>query len=90
MIQVFETSAAGQVTSSGTTVTTFADVPARLIWIQAPSTNSGTVTITAPSGSAGLVLNAGEMSPPLWFSNLNKLAYITSDSGDKVAYLIGR
>ena len=78
MIQVLTTVEALQVTSSGTTVTTFDDYPARLINIQAPTSNSGTVTITKPGGSAGIVLAAGDSLPPQWLDNLNRLAYITS------------
>ena len=88
MMQVTATTDAGQVTSSGTTVTTFSSVPARLILLQAASTNSGTVTITKPSGTGGIVLAAGDPPITLWGANLNQFAYITSVSGDKINYLV--
>jgi len=90
MFQILTTADAFQVTSSGTSVTTFSDTPARLINIQAASSNTGTVTITKPGGSAGYVLAAGDSLPPQWLENLNALAYITSVSGDKINVLINR
>jgi hypothetical protein len=87
MMQVTGTTEAGQVTSSGTSVTTFSSVPGRLFVIQAASTNAGTVTITKPSGTGGIVLSAGDPPLTLWGKNLNQFAYITSTSGDKINYL---
>ena len=90
MMQVLSVVKAGQITSSGTTVVTFSDVPARLIVFQAATTNTGLVTITEPSGSAGFTLSAGESTPTFWCDNLSKFAYITATSGDKINYIVNR
>jgi len=89
-MQVCNTVDAGQVTSGGTSVTTFSDVPARLVVFYAPAGNSGTITITKPGGGFGLVLAAGATSPTFWVSNLNAFAYIASSGGDKINYVITR
>ena len=86
-MQVFDKSNSGQVTSSGTAVATFSAQPCRLLYLQAASTNTGTVTICQPSGTAGLVRNAGEDFPPIWIADMSDLAYITSVSGDKINWL---
>lgn len=94
MMQNLQSARSGEVTSSGTTATQFADVPARLVMIRAKATNTGTVTIIGVNGSsldsAGIVLAAGEWMPSVWLTNLNALGYITSVSGDKIDYIVYR
>lgn len=90
MMQTLSTTASGQMESAGTSVTTCTSVPARLIHLQADSANSGTVTITSLGGTYGIVLSAGDIAPPIWLENLDKIAYKASASGQKLNYVVYR
>jgi hypothetical protein len=77
-----------QVTTATTTVTAFASRPSRLVYIQADSTNAGTIQIVGTGGTAGPSLAAGDIFPVLWIADLSQVSYKASNSGDKINVLV--
>ena len=97
MLQVLTSVSSGEVSGS-TTAKQLPNVPARRVFIQAVSTNAGSVYIggpgvTIPDGTtdttSGIQLEAGK-GLDLWIENLNLLYIICDNAGDDITYLVNR
>lgn len=92
MMQTLTTTRSYNFTVNATTATVFDAASARLVVFQAAPGNSGTVTLLGVSNgtadSAGLVLEAGDISPAFWLTNLSQMAYQLSSANDAVTAVV--
>ena len=73
------------------------DIPCRAVFFTAVASNAGKVylggpAVTAPDGTtdttSGIELQAGDMTPFIPISNLNKLFRICENAGDDLCYFL--
>ena len=73
------------------------DIPCRAVFFTAVASNAGKVYlggpgVTAPDGTtdttSGIELQAGDMTPFIPISNLNKLFRICENAGDDLCYFL--
>lgn len=68
------------------------DIPCRLVYLQAVSTNAGNITVggdTVDYGQQGMELEPGEKLPTMMIDNLNRF-YIYGVESDSINYLVIR
>jgi hypothetical protein len=85
----FDNTITGEMSLTATAAVVAADVPCRMVSVQAHPSNVGNVTLLGGnSETAGPILAAGEWSPPLPMDNLSQLRAKSSEaSGDKLLYI---
>ena len=88
MQDVMANSYSTQVTSTSTNVTAFSAHAARLVFLQADSSNTSAMQILGTGCTAGISLTAGSFAPTLWVDDLSKLSYKAGTSGDKINVLV--
>lgn len=94
MNTVLSHSKSGSITAASTAAAQGPDVPCRLVYLKARSTNTGTITILGISGttidSTGPIYALADPFPVLSISNLNLLAFKMSVSGEILDWVVIR
>ena len=99
MLQNFAEYRSGKVTPGDTNAHQFTAFVSRLVIFQAPSTNTGTVTILGVKNpfnaspvidTDGIILSAGDPPLTLWAEDLSCFGYKMSSGSDVIQYLLGR
>jgi len=92
----YDSVASGELQGSATALQ-LPDIPCRAVFFTAIASNAGKVYlggpgVTAPDGTtdttSGIELQAGDMTPFIPISNLNKLYRICENAGDDLTYFL--
>ena len=92
----YDSVASGELQGSATALQ-LPDIPCRAVFFTALADNAGKVYlggpgVTAPDGTtdttSGIELQAGDMTPFIPISNLNKLYRICENAGDDLTYFL--
>ena len=95
-MEVYNTVKSGELAGSATALQ-LPDIPCRAVFFTAIASNAGKVYlggagVTVPNGTtdttSGIELQAGDMTPFIPISNLNKLYRICENAGDDLTYFL--